>query len=158
MPEFIFDESRSPADRFGVPRGEYDVTFQGTEEHEPFAGPSRFGNKASPEPRLAWLLRVTRPARFAGKVIKQFSGNRPAGPKSNFNKMLRFLVGRTPEQGERINTDDYIGRSYRIEVDVNPQSQDGNLHVAYMKPLDVKAGKRQQVEDDEDDVVEGAEE
>src|SRR5262245_3444317 len=134
MPKFTYDTDKSPEEVFGVPLGSYVARFLGDEEVPPFDGPSKFKQAGPPEPRLAWKFEVTEPASHRGKVFRQISGNRPTGPKSNYVKVLKGLLGRLPMKGEVIDTDSFKNRLYRIEVEENPQSDSGNYHIAYMAP------------------------
>ncbi len=135
MPKYTFGktEDKSPADKFGVPAGSYVARFEGTEEVKPFSGPSKFGGQDQ-GPRMAWRFRVLEPATHRGKLFTQFSSEYSPSPRSNFMKVLSGLLGRLPAEDEEVNTDALVGRSYRVEVGVNPISDVGNLHIAYMAP------------------------
>jgi hypothetical protein len=134
MPRITYDDQKSPEQLFGVPPGSYLAKFVGTEDKPPFDGPSRYGKARTNEPRLAWHFEVVEPVEHKGKRFTQGSGSIPSGPKATFTKMLKGLLGRLPVKGEDIDTDSYIGRLYRVEVEVNPESDSGNFHIAYMSP------------------------
>jgi hypothetical protein len=133
MPRITYDDQKSPEQLFGVPTGSYLAKFVGTEDKPAFTGPSRYGTARTNEPRLAWHFEVTE-GEHRGKRFTQGSGSIPSGPKATFTKMLKGLLGRLPVKGEDIDTDAYIGRLYRVEVEVNPESDSGNFHIAYMSP------------------------
>jgi hypothetical protein len=134
MPRFNYDDQKSPEQLFGVPLGSYLAKFVGTEDKPAFEGPSRFKKGNPNEPRLAWHFEVVEPVEHKGKRFTQGSGSTPSGPKATFTKMVKGLMGRMPVKHEDIDTDAYIGRLYRVEVEVNPNSETDNFHIAYMTP------------------------
>jgi hypothetical protein len=128
MPKVTYHPSQ-----FDVPAGSYRARFLGTEERPPFEGPSKWG-PATQEPRLRWKFEVL-DGPCAGKFITQDTNSTLTGPKSGFARMLKGLLGRMPTDGEVIDTDTFVHQSFQLEVEVNPNSESGNLYVAFLKPI-----------------------
>lgn len=114
-----------------VPAGRYRARFVGTEDREPFQGESRFGNKDS-GPRMAWVFEVL-DGEHRGKKIVPETGCQTS-PRSKCAAMLRGLVGANLAVGQQVNVESYVGKTYMLKIDVNPDSDKGNLHVADMEP------------------------
>jgi hypothetical protein len=121
---------------FGPPVGEYEVELVGTEERPPFenATASKWARKGPPQPRMAWLFKIIGPAGCPqiGETIEQNTGVR-IGPKTKLMHLLTLLLGTKPNGG--IDPIKFVGRRYRLSWAVNPDSDNGNCHVAHLVPL-----------------------
>jgi hypothetical protein len=134
MPKMTFGESSTLME---VPAGWYTAKFLGTEAREPMKE-SQFGNEGAP--RMGWLWEVTE-GPMRGKKISQESGVR-ASKGANVTTaylMLHGLSGGKLQVGEQVDTDQYVGRLYRLKVAVNPKSSKGALHVSDVEPLEAAA-------------------
>jgi hypothetical protein len=120
-----------PDQKSDVPPGVYACRFTGTKDRPPFEG-SKFGKDN--EPRMEWFFEVLEgPQR--GKLINWTTGTNPASTKSNCFKVLRWLLGRPPNPGEDVETDNFKGRCYEVSWEVNPESETGNLHIVHVRHL-----------------------
>jgi hypothetical protein len=127
MPRFTYQPAES---KYDAPEGTYRVKFVGSRERR-FGKPSKFGGDG---PRLEWEFEVVvGPCR--GKTLSKTTGTDPSSPKSGCFKMLKGLLGRAPEPAEDVDTDQFVGREYEIDWEKNPESPDGNMHIARLKPV-----------------------
>jgi hypothetical protein len=125
--------------RYDVPPGTYVVKFLRAKDRPPFDGVSRFSKQPSTDPRLEWEFEVLEGPQ-KGQIIGWTTGSAPRGPKSNCWKMVRWLLGRAPNPAEEVDTDQYVGRLFRVVWEVNPESEAGNCHIAHMEPAQAAAG------------------
>ncbi len=129
MAEMIVGQS------FGIqlPAGWYNVQFVGTEERPDMISTGNYGKPAGlATSRQAWVFEVI-DGPHRGERIPQETGT-VATLKSAALKMLTGLHGGPMPLGQRVNTDSYVGRRYRLKVAPNPDSPKGNLHIADIEP------------------------
>ncbi len=131
MPKPIVYDSN----QFDVPAGKYIGRLTEVVDKEPYQGESKYGPNSN-EPRLGWRWEVIGPpgSPALGKVIEQGTGTH-ASKKSGLVRLLTFLLGRMPHEGERIDPASFIGKDYTITWAVNPRSDVGNCHVAYLEAV-----------------------
>jgi hypothetical protein len=128
MAKLIYNPGESDYD---VPAGTYRTRFDGCRDVDTSKFASKFGRD---DPRIEWRFKVLA-GPFAGKFITWMTGTNPASPKSNAYKMLRWLLGHMPSPGEGLDPAEYVGRTYEVEWEVNPESEKGYLHIARLKEI-----------------------
>jgi len=126
MPTLVYGQSMG----ITVPAGYYTGKFLGTEDRPPMDG-SRFGK--GQVPRMAWVWEIL-DGQHKGERLAQETGV-VAVPKSGCARVILGLAGGQIQTGKAVNTDEYVGKTYRLKVAVNPDSDKGNLHVADIEPL-----------------------
>jgi hypothetical protein len=127
MPEMVYGQS---ALGITVPAGWYVTKFVGTEDRGVMKD-SKFGK--GDQPRMAWVFEVTDGER-KGEKIAQETGTW-AGARTAAARIIAGLNGGPAAVGQTVNTDQFIGRAYRVKVAVNPDSEKGRLHVADIEVL-----------------------
>jgi hypothetical protein len=130
--DFVYSDSKTPEEKFGVPCGNYVAEFLGTEDREEM-DLTKFGKKGS-QPRMAWMFEVVEPLHMRGRKFEQQTGTSP-GSKTKFTHVLAGLIGHVPAKGENVRLSALVGQLFRVDVTVNPESDKGNFHIAYMTPL-----------------------
>jgi hypothetical protein len=112
-----------------LPAGRYVARFVGTEERDPIQD-SKYGNDNAP--RMAWVFEVVEGPK-AGERFAQETGVK-ATPKSGCARVILGLAGGTVNVGQRVDTDQFVGRTYAVKIGPNPNSDKGNLYVADIEP------------------------
>lgn len=129
MPEMIYGQTIG----INVPAGWYECRFKGTEERPDMEGSSQYGKEGVMQPRMAWVWEITA-GPHAGELLPQETGT-TAVLKSEALRMLHGLNNGPFPLGHKVRTEDFIGRSYRLKVAVNPRSDKNRLHIADIEVL-----------------------
>src|SRR5262245_12097687 len=110
MPIIVKEDSR-----FGAPGGVYQARFLGDGPMKANDDKPKMGRDGRPMPpgRL-WELEITE-GEHKGKIVSRITAMIPTAQNS-CGTILDGIVGRTVAVGEKINTDDYIGRIYTVTV------------------------------------------
>lgn len=127
MAEMVYGQSTG----ISVPAGWYDCAFVGVEDRPDMIG-TMGKNAGLPQKRMAWVFEVLS-GQHRGERIPQETGT-AAVLRSGALRILTGLNGGPMAVGQKVNTDTFVGRHYRVKVAVNPDSDKGNLHVADIEP------------------------
>jgi hypothetical protein len=122
-----------PTSEFDIPDGTYIVQFSGMVDKEPFEN-SRYAKPGEPpEPRWGWRFRI-RGGEQDGKTYEEVTG-RKATKKARLTQMLTWLVGGNLQPGTDVRVEDFVGRTYRMVLGPNPNSEKGNSHIVHLEPV-----------------------
>jgi hypothetical protein len=116
--------------KFDVEPGEYLARFIELKDKDPFEN-SKFGN--GNEPRYGWQFEIVGPpgTPMMGKIIEQNTGTNPT-KRSGLIRLLDMMIPGGIQPKQTVNPPDFIGRLYRINWKVNPDSDKGNCHIAFL--------------------------
>jgi hypothetical protein len=116
--------------------GTYKGVFEGAVENNSNRGKKIPGTDRVYDAGMEWKWRLSE-GPLAGSLATRLTGQKPT-KKSGCRTMLIGVMGRAPNRGERVNLQDYVGRSYEITVSVHPED-DAKTIISSVKPLGAEA-------------------
>lgn len=117
MPPITFDTNQ-------VPEGTYLTRFKGVKVVS-----IKNPRTAQTEERYEWRFQIFGGPN-GGRDITQLSGLQATSVKTTAFKMMAFLLGRMPTQGEAVDPDQFVDRWYKVKWKVNPESETKRCHIA----------------------------
>lgn len=123
--------------KYDVEPGEYLAVFREQKDKDPFEN-SKFGG--GNEPRYGWQFEIVGPpgSPMLGRIIEQNTGTNPT-KRSGLIRLLDMMVPGGIQPKQSVDPASFVGRLYRINWKVNPDSDKGNCYIAFLAEVGADA-------------------